>query len=213
MEYMVIGDLVRSRRAADRSGVQDAVAAALARVEASVPSVDGLHPTVGDEFQGVYPSLAAALRVSLLARLELLDVIDTRYGIGAGDRVVLDDTRTPPLQDGSGWWSAREAIDALGASRTRRTWFLAAGEPEPPAAVNALLLCRDALVDRIGPSARPMLLRALQGASQRQIAAEEGVSASAVSQQFARGVGAVRDAHNLLETATRTADDGAVSRP
>ena len=46
-----------------------------------------------------------------------------------------------------------------------------------------------------------MLRRALLGASQQSIAEEEGVSGSAVSQQFARGIAAVRDAHLLLEGA------------
>jgi DNA-directed RNA polymerase specialized sigma24 family protein len=43
-----------------------------------------------------------------------------------------------------------------------------------------------------------MLLLALEGHSQREIALAEAVSESAVSQAFARGVGAVRDAQDML---------------
>lgn len=204
--YALIGDLVGSRRSDDRGAVQAALADALAEADRRVPSLDGLHPTVGDEFQGVYPSLGAALRATLVVRLLLRPVVDTRYGLGHGERAVLDASRTPPLEDGSAWWSARAAIDELGrpATRRRRTWFVAAEgttPPCPPDVVNALLLCRDALVDRVGPTAHPMLLAGLDGSSQRDVAAAVGVSASAVSQQYARGLGAIRDAQALLDEA------------
>ncbi|HEY1133329.1 MAG TPA: SatD family protein [Nocardioides sp.] len=211
--YAVIGDLVGSRRTDDRDAVQTALADALREVDRRIPSVDGLAPTVGDEFQGLYPTLGQALRATLQVRLLLRPVVDTRYGVGLGDRTVLDADRTPPLQDGSAWWSARAAIDALGrpATRRRRTWFEPAEGVEPPCppdVVNALLLCRDALVDRIGPTAHPMLLAALDGASQREVARAVGVSESAVSQQYARGIGAVRDAQELLDAALGEATAG-----
>ena len=57
---------------------------------------------------------------------------------------------------------------------------------------------RDALVDRLNARSRSMLVHALGGASQKQIAAAEGVSESAVSQAFARGVGAVREAQAVF---------------
>jgi predicted transcriptional regulator len=44
-----------------------------------------------------------------------------------------------------------------------------------------------------------MLRRSLLGESQRRIAEAEGVTPSAVSQQFARGIAAVRQAQGLLE--------------
>lgn len=204
--YALIGDLVGSRRQDDRRGVQVALGDALAEADRRVPSLDGLHATVGDEFQAAYASLGAALRASLVVRLLLRPVVDTRYGIGLGERAVLDADRTPPLEDGSAWWSARAAIDELGraATRRRRTWFVPADGVAPPCpaeVVNALLLCRDALVDRVGATAHPMLLAGLDGASQRAVAASVGVSESAVSQQYARGLGAVRDAQALLDDA------------
>ncbi|GAB3084445.1 SatD family protein [Nocardioides zeae] len=204
--YAVIGDLVGSRRSGDRRAVQVALADALTEADRRAPSVDGLHATVGDEFQAVYPSLGAAVRATLVVRLLLRPVVDTRYGIGLGDRAVLDGSRTPPLEDGSAWWSARAAIDELGrpATRRRRTWFVAAEGATPPCpvdVVNALLLCRDALVDRVGATAHPMLLAGLDGSSQRDVAAAVGVSESAVSQQYGRGLGALRDAQALLDGA------------
>jgi hypothetical protein len=67
------------------------------------------------------------------------------------------------------------------------------------AVVNAHLLCRDALVDRLNERGWRMLRAALQGDSQQRIAEAEGVTKSAVSQQFSRGISAVRDAQALLE--------------
>ncbi|MDT9592287.1 SatD family protein [Nocardioides zeae] len=216
--HAVIADLVGSRRVASRTAVQRALAPAFARVEALVPSVDGLAATVGDEFQGLYSSLADALAATQLLRLVLLPVVDTRYGIGAGERTVVDDTVTPPIQDGTAWWSARAAVDALGsgAGRRRRTWYdgrhAAPGAPDA-ALVNALLLTRDALTDRLGDRGPAVLLRLLEGATQQEIALAEGVSPSAVSQQVRRGVGAARDAHLLVRRAGSDAtDDGVATR-
>jgi DNA-directed RNA polymerase specialized sigma24 family protein len=111
---------------------------------------------------------------------------------------VHDADRRPLLQDGPGWWSAREALEALaGRSAASRTWYTG---PDAPW-VNAFLTTRDALVDRLSERGRSMLGRCLLGASQQQIAAAEGISKSAVSQQFARGIGAIRDAHRNLRTA------------
>ncbi|WP_043643039.1 SatD family protein [Nocardioides alkalitolerans] len=214
MVYTLIGDLVGSRSAASRRDAQDAVTVALARADDLVPSLDGLEATVGDEFQGVYADLATATTATLVVRLVLLGLGgDARFGLGAGSREVYDDTRAPRLQDGPAWWSARAAIDELGrpSARARRGWYdvrHAADEPSAPSAplVNAFLLCRDQLVDRLSPRAQQMLLAALEGATQREIAAALGVTESAVSQQFARGVGAVRDAQAML---TRLSDEAA----
>ena len=194
--YAVIGDVVGSRKLADRAAAQDGIAAALSDVDAEVPGVQPLQATVGDEFQGAYGSLGEATTAALLVRLTLLPVIDVRCGIGWGDTTVFDDRRTPVLQDGPAWWAAREAVEAMGPARRSavRTWYVG-----PEAAVpNAHLLCRDALVDRLNDRARRMLRLALLGWTQNQIAEVEGVTKSAVSQQFARGISAVRDAQELV---------------
>lgn len=200
--YALIGDLVGSRRSGPRAAVQAALQVALDAAAAVAPPVDRLEPTVGDEFQGTYADLGQATLASLLVRLGLLPGLDARCGIGVGTREVFDAARTPMLQDGPAWWSARAAIDTLArpGARGRRTWF-DRGNVEPsadPAVVNAFLLTRDALVDRLNERSRRMLLRALTGATQREIANAEQISESAVSQAFAKGVSAVRDAQQML---------------
>src|SRR4051812_28570955 len=96
----LIGDVVDSRHATDRSDLHRRVTQALGEVAGSPPAF-----TVGDEFQGSYPTVGAAIDAALTVRLALDADIDIRFGIGWGEMTVLDaDTG---IQDGPGWWSAR----------------------------------------------------------------------------------------------------------
>ncbi len=198
--YALIGDVVGSRRLGDRPAAQRRIVEVLGEVEQDLEGVQPLQPTVGDEFQGAYGSLADAGRAALLIRLALLPTIDVRCGIGFGEATVFDDRRTPLLQDGPAWWAAREAIVTISSGRRSgtRTWYVGPGAPT----ANGHLLCRDALVDRLSDRGRRMLRMALLGATQQRIADVEGVTKSAVSQQFARGISAVRDAEELVREAT-----------
>jgi len=203
--YTLIGDIVGSRRLDDRAGAQARIGAVLREVSPVVRPAQDLEATVGDEFQGAFRTVGDAALAALLVRLALLPDVDVRCGLGFGEVTVHDRDRRPLLQDGPGWWSARDALDALSRPRraAERTWYVG-----PDAGrVNAFLLTRDALVDRLGDRGHRLLAAALRGDSQADIAAAEGISRSAVSQQFARGVGAVRDAHrSFAEPAEVTAD-------
>ncbi|MDP3966640.1 MAG: SatD family protein [Nocardioides sp.] len=197
--FTLIGDLVGSRDLPDRAGAQDLLAEALAAVNETLTPVQPLEPTVGDEVQGGFATLADATLAALLLRLGCLPVVDVRCGLGEGEVRVHDATRRPLLQDGPGWWTAREALEVMAAPRKAalRTWFVG-GDGADVGRVNAFLLCRDQLVDRLNDRGRRMLRAALLGATQREIARAEGISESGVSQQFARGVAAVRDAQLLF---------------
>ncbi len=198
--YALIGDIVGSRKLRDRAAAQRQVEAALAEVAAALPGVQPLEATVGDEFQGAYESVGRASRVALVVRLTLLPDIDVRCGIGEGGTEVYDDSRTPLRQDGPAWWAARDALEQLGTRRRSavRTWVVGPDEVEARLA-NAHLLCRDALVARLNERGWRMLRLALLGEPQQRIAEVEGITKSAVSQAFARGIAAVRDAQELLE--------------
>lgn len=196
--YAVIGDLVGSRQVADRAALHSGLARALAEVTEATAPAQPLEPTVGDEFQGAFATLAEAARAALLVRLTLLPLVDSRCGIGHGEVTVHDHTRRPLLQDGPGWWAARAAIDALeGAREHNRTWYVGPGGADP-GPVNAFLTCRDQLVGKLNDRGQRILRLALLGRSQKEIAEAEEVWPSAVSQQFSRGVGAIVDAHAML---------------
>jgi hypothetical protein len=193
--YAVIGDLVGSRRLPDRAAGHRALTAALEEVNEALSPAQPFAVTTGDEYQGACTGLADAVLAALLVRLTVLPVVDIRCGIGHGATTVYDAQRRPMVQDGPAWWSAREAIDVLGGHRdARRTWYVGEGADT----VNAFLLCRDQVVDRLNERGVRILRAALLGTPQKAIAKAEGVWPSAVSQQFSKGVGAVVDAQRLF---------------
>lgn len=208
---VLIGDVVGSRDTGDRRALHDAVEQALREVDALVPEATPLRVTVGDEFQGSYDSLGAALEAALRVRLALLPAVDTRIGVGRGPVTVLDAERG--IEDGPGWWAARDAVEAAEraavrpATRHLRTVYRVAPEFGGAArvvaeqdAVNAALLCRDHLVGSMSDRS-VRLLRGLMepDRTQAELAALEGISASAVSQRVrADGIGAVLEAQEML---------------
>lgn len=204
MLYTLIGDLVGSRQVPDRAAVQRALGEVLAEANEHLRPAQELEATVGDEFQGGFGSVSEACTAALLVRLGLLPLVDSRVGIGHGEVTVHDPDRRPLLQDGPGWWAARDAIEALEDARGHeRTAYLGRDDsPLDVAAVNAFLTCRDQLVGHLNDRGRRILRLALLGRSQKEIAEAEGVWPSAVSQQFSRGVGAIVDAHLMLGQAT-----------
>ncbi len=196
--YAVIGDLVGSRRLSDRIAAHRALTESLAEVNDLLQPAHPFAVTVGDEYQGACVSLGDAVLAATLVRLTLLPDVDVRCGIGYGTVMVHDAKERAVVQDGPGWWTAREAIEVVGRARdVRRSWYVGDGS----GTVNAFLLCRDQVIARLNDRGVRMLRLALLGRNQKQIAEVEGVWPSAVSQQFARGVGAVVEAQELITTA------------
>ncbi|GAA2222389.1 SatD family protein [Herbiconiux moechotypicola] len=195
-QVAVIVDIVESRRLADRRAAQlelaDVFAAVDARTRPSLP----LRATVGDEFQAVYPAVGPALEAILLARLALPEGLDCRFGLGLGEVEHVDDGPIGAIQDGSGWWRAREAIVMAHDREDRRvpssrSWFR--GGPEHAgleALVNAYLLARDQVVGAMNLRARRLTYGVMCGRLQSELAVEEGITQSAVSQALRRSGGA-----------------------
>ena len=193
--YAVIVDLVASRTQPDRSEAQDLLVEALAEVNVTVDALQPLAPTIGDECQGAFADLSSALRAALLLRLLLPGPMDCRVGIGAGSWRTVGRSDYGPMQDGSGWWSARDAIVEAKSRETRRnrtlrSWYaLADDAPDDapsPAVVNALLLCRDEIVTGMTERSRRLMLGLLRGRTQVELADDESISQSAVSQNLRR---------------------------
>jgi DNA-binding CsgD family transcriptional regulator len=186
----VIGDLVGSRAQADRKALQHTLLDVLAAVNETEASSQELAPTIGDEFQAVYPDLGTALRATLQLRLRMPDGLDCRFGLGAGDVRVVGRSDYGLTQDGSAWWSAREAIDEAkrretGKNKSLRSWFVRADEAGPDAAlVNAHLLLRDEIVSAMTGRGRRLALGHLLGVTQKELAAQEGITQGAVSQHL-----------------------------
>ncbi|OBH39418.1 RNA polymerase subunit sigma-70 [Mycobacterium sp. E342] len=185
----LIGDVVGSRRARDRAALHRRVAAALGRVAAD--AIDPPSFTVGDEFQGSFPTLGGAIDAALTVRLLLAPDIDVRFGLGWGAVTVLD--ADAGIQDGPGWWTAREAIQQTAAAQRQpgftlvRTTFRADGETRTDvAAVNAALICRDHLLGSLDERSLRIVRGLMTGRTKKELADAEGISPSAVSQRASR---------------------------
>ena len=202
----LIVDVVGSRRMPDREAAQRALDEALARLERDLPeAVVPVHPIVGDEMQGVFPDLDAALCATLLFQLALPDAVECRYGIGIGE-VGEVPSASGGISDGPGWWAARSAIEdaetladrALPAARVR---VRAADESDRPVVrrANAYLAARDELVAAMSERTRRLTYGRCLGLTQRRLAEQEGITQSAVSQALtAAGAAGVVEGFRLL---------------
>lgn len=195
----LIGDVVGSRGAADRAAVHRALDNALA--DAVVDSIDAPAFTVGDEFQGSYRTVGAAIEAALAIRLAVAPEIDVRFGIGWGAVTVLDPGTG--IQDGPGWWTAREAITWTATAQRQpglalvRTSYRADVGRTDTDAINAALICRDHLLGSLDDRSLRIVKGLLSNHTKKDIAAAEGISASAVSQR------AGRDGLDLIVVASR----------
>jgi len=200
----VIGDLVGSRTKSDRAKVHEAFAEAVEGINETWQPVTPLRITVGDEYQGAFETVGAAIQATFRLRIALDPVVGVRHGISWGaTRVLRDD---PRVEDGPGWWSARAAIETAenaenkAASRSVRTWYQPAEEGGPdPAAVNAALVSRDELFSRLDRASVSVLSGMLSAMPQKAIAAELDITPSAVSQRVRRdGIAVIVRADELL---------------
>lgn len=218
----VLIDIVASRDHADRPSLQAAVKRSAGAVNDVEPFLDPLTLTVGDELQGTYPGVLAAIRATARLRLELIDTVAIRAGIGWGDIEIHDPDRTPFAQDGSAWWAARAALDTI--SRSRHHGRLAAefastapasveprgGLPAPqpadvasPAFVTSHLRLLDHALDRLDGVEARIVLGDLDRRSTELIAGDVGISASGVSQRRRRNdLRAITDALDALHTSS-----------
>jgi SatD family (SatD) len=189
LQAAVIGDVVGSRRAGDRSDLHRRVSTALHEVADGAIGPPAF--TVGDEFQGSYPTVGAAIDAALRMRLLLAPEVDVRFGIGWGSVAVLDSDAG--IQDGPGWWTAREAIQQTaqtqrqpGFTLVRTTFRADEGTRVDVASVNAALICRDHLLGSLDERSLRIVKGLMAGQAKKELAAAEGISASAVSQRASR---------------------------
>ncbi|MCT1477537.1 SatD family protein [Microbacterium sp. p3-SID336] len=199
MVIAVIADIVGSRELEDRTAAQRALDETIARVEHDRPlAVQPLTPTVGDEQQAVYRELPDALLSLLMVQLRLPEGLAFRFGLGIGEVRSVASVHGE-LADGPGWYAARAAIETVHAREQRavprtRTWIVGAqGQDEVMEAViaasNAYVLARDELVGAMSERERHLTYGRLIGRSQRELAAQEGISQPSVSKSL-RSAGA-----------------------
>lgn len=198
----LIGDVVDSRGAADRATLHRAVNDALAAVAAG--AIDPPAFTVGDEFQGSYAGVGSAIAAAWRVRLAVAPSVDVRFGIGWGEVTLLDEATG--IQDGPGWWSAREAIEWTaeaqrqpGLALVRTTFRTADPAAVDPGPINAALMCRDHMFGSLDERSVRILRGLVSHRSKKELAADEQISPSAVSQRAGRdGLDLILSASRLL---------------
>jgi hypothetical protein len=116
--------------------------------------------------------------------------IDIRFGIGWGEVTVLDERAR--IQDGPGWWAARDAIEQTASAQRQpglalvRTTFRADGSRSDVDAISAALMCRDHLLGSLDDRSLRILKGLMNNRPKKDIAEAEGISPSAVSQRAGR---------------------------
>ena len=208
--YALIADIIRSRELPDRRRAQRIIHETLEQAAEGLALTQRPYATVGDELQAVSATLADALALTMRTHLLLPEGLGLRFGIGVGaiseveSAAGSDADGAPgrPIQDGSAWWAAREAIERAHALQDEgrsfiRTWLRihpdavsgsGGGRGEREGLVNSVLILRDQTVFRFQPRQRRMMAGLLMGATQVEVARQEKVSQQAVS-DFARGIG------------------------
>lgn len=203
----VIGDLVASRAAGARGALQARVTEVIERVNRDVAGIQPLAHTIGDEFQGLYADLPAAIEATLRIRLHLRGTTDVRFGIGWGSLEVFDPKSLPFQQDGPAWWAARDALDAIAKAQRQREaprgWRTAISGDVLGDGVHlltAFLICRDEIMDGFDERDARIMVGLLEGQTQAELAESEGVTQSAVAQRITKnGTHALLRSHRLLK--------------
>ena len=196
----LIGDVVDSRGAVDRATLHRAVTTAL--TQSAAGAIDPPAFTVGDKFQGSYSSVGSAIAAAWQVRLAVAPAVDVRFGIGWGAVTVLDEATG--IQDGPGWWSAREAIERTAEAQRQpglalvRTTYRTTDPAAPDAGpINAALMCRDHMFGSLDERSVRILKGLVSHRSKKELASDEQISPSAVSQR------AGRDGLDLIVSASR----------
>jgi hypothetical protein len=179
----LIGDVVGSREVPDRRLLQERLLSILAEVSEryGVP----LDLTLGDEFQGRYPSLQHAIGASWFLHLASIGVARLRIGIGWGELLVEGSEDSPFGQDGPAWWRAREAVEAVEkSSQPVRT--LVTTESPWDMFFNSFLHLRDTHLDDLDVTDARIVHGLIEGETQRSLAERLGLHESSVSRRVKR---------------------------
>ena len=201
----LIGDIVQSREIPDQAALFDKVATALQWLEDQVAAIQPPRLMTGDEFQGAYLDLPSALLATTLLPLRLAGVCRLRFGIGWGT-ILADERRLPAAQSGSAWWRARQAIDEVARIQGgAKGWpaslsTLYRGEDtRTQAFVDAFLICRDQVLNRLDEKDARITLALFRGESQQAVGRELRIGQSTVSaRQRAGGPSSLVRAHESL---------------
>lgn len=199
----LIGDVVRSKQAADRKQLQVKLNRALETVNEALNPEQELVATIGDEFQGLFGSVGDAIDATLRLRILLVGNVEFRAGIGWGEAMILDSSRAPFGQDGPCWWRAREALEEVARAEQSNQEPLSLRTAcrtglRDEGLINAMLVLRDQLLSEIDRADSIILTSLLNEGTQLEAAEILSMNQSSVSRRMqAHGLAALLRSRRL----------------
>ncbi|MDP2326972.1 MAG: SatD family protein [Dehalococcoidia bacterium] len=190
MPATLIADVVGSRKHGAGAELFLQLQPILDKVNERTSPLQPLTFTIGDEIQGIYDSVASAIRASLLIHL-LTAPVELRVGIGFGDVLQTSVSVRPFGQTGEGWWLARDALTFVEREqspkllRTIRT-AIRHSDATIEQALNGWLVLRDHLLSRMDATDRSITTDLLEDTPQFRIAESLAVDPAAISRRVQR---------------------------
>jgi hypothetical protein len=205
---VLIGDVVNSRKFPDQEGLLRRIEQILDWTNRKTEPSQPLQITIGDEFQAAYRGVDDVLWAALLLRLKFIGFCDIRLGFGCGTIVTYDKSREPLGQSGTAWWAGREALDIVKRAQRRkkhpkslRSWIVSEDQ-RMMGLVNAYLACQDQILSQLNQRDAVVVLAALDGRRQQDVADELQIKQGSVSDRNQEtGAYALLLAHRQIEAA------------
>ncbi len=211
--WVVVGDVVTSRRFVDEAALVRGLAACLEEVNAAVPGRRRLQVIADDTFEGTWDDLADMATATVRLRLVTDDLVlatvdgedepvDVRVGIAHGP-VEADGTPSEAVLA-----AARDARARAQELPSRPKWppslrTVVAGEGDHPALLRAWFVLQDQLLARMDARDRRALLGLMDDERQVDIADALGVTQPAIARRVRdRGALAIMRALRVLDAAT-----------
>ncbi|MCP3998174.1 MAG: hypothetical protein GY722_24400 [bacterium] len=187
----IIGDIVESKTATDREGLQHVFLDVLDTANRTTSPQTDLRITRGDEFEGSYKTISDAWVATLRLRLLMKEHgHDLWTSVAWGKVTALPEAPNAAAQDGPAWWMARSALTDLKQSSrqkspdNRRAVFTTEGPAASLLSTAAIL--RDEVLAGLDASDATITLGLLDGNTQSSIARQLGITAGVVSRRAHR---------------------------
>ncbi len=183
MYYVLIGDMVNSRRQYDRPAIQKDFLAVLDRLNREYQNDLAAFLTVtgGDEFQGLFREGENILRL-ILQLSSALQPVSFRFGLGYGPLATPVNKQNILAVDGPAFHLAR---GGLTEAKKNRLCFVLKGFPsDREEAVNLVGRLFFNSLAELSPKQRTAVGLMLKFNSQKEVADHLGISKSAVSQRL-----------------------------
>ena len=193
---VLVGDLVASRRIAERSAVQERLRACLRQLNSKKREglVSPYTITLGDEFQAVFSTPDRLFRDALTVLIALYPV-EVRFSFAIGEISTVINTKQAIGMDGPAFHEARATIDRL--KKTKSLFAIASPDGAGLTLINQSLALVSHMIGK-WPRNRLELLRGLtENHTVKQLARDLRVTDKAVYKSI--DAGAIRTIVPLLE--------------